>query len=59
MTYVNTGDELLYPNVKESYEKDQEVSAQGFFAWCRDIKDPNYKYEIRAFKFDTTFLKNS
>jgi hypothetical protein len=51
---VNVGDELLYPYVKENFEQDQDVSVQGFFEWCKEIKDPNYKY-IKISRYDNEF----
>ncbi|XP_062577384.1 uncharacterized protein LOC134239238 [Saccostrea cucullata] len=41
---LGTGDELLYPYVKDCFEKETVPSTNGYFTWCKNVVDPNYKF---------------
>ncbi|XP_061171013.1 uncharacterized protein LOC133201813 [Saccostrea echinata] len=43
-----TGDELLYPYVYHCSEREMEPSGKGFFAWCKEVKDPNYMFLLES-----------
>ncbi|XP_062577048.1 uncharacterized protein LOC134238946 [Saccostrea cucullata] len=45
---LGTGDELLQPYIRHCHDRTIEPSAKGFFVWCRDIMDPNYKFLLEA-----------
>lgn len=36
------GDELLFPYMFHCSEREMDPSGKGFFAWCKEVKDPNY-----------------
>lgn len=40
---MQTGDELLYPYIKECFEKDITPSSADYFKWASQVQDCNYK----------------
>lgn len=40
---MQTGDALLYPYIKECFEKDITLSSADYFFWASQVQDCNYK----------------
>lgn len=42
MYFLFKGDELLVPYMFHCFEREIDPSGEGLFAWCKEVKDPNY-----------------